>query len=220
MQTLLSLILAMVALLTLTAPAQTLNWGSEVFSDLRDSDGNVWDNSYVIELGAFNAGFDPTQANVQDWLTNWNVFDQAAYSQADGYFTGTTQMMDNGTSSSPWLTAGATSFAGLEAYIWIRSGDLPVPGSQWLVTRASSWVFSSPIPGCCDNSLPTEWSVSDLGTEVPKWGGQGSIDGPGTHTYNDPSTLQTFTFIPEPSSSLLTALTIVGLLLRRNRSLI
>ena len=218
MQNLITRVLALVALLTLTTHAQTINWGSEAFSDLRDSDGNVWDSSYVIELGAFKAGFDPTEGTAQNWLSNWNVFDRASYSEANGYFTGSTEMTDSGTSSSPWLPPGALSFAGLDAYIWIRKGDLAVPGSQWLVTRASTWVFSTPTPGCCDNSLPTEWSVSDLTSEVPKWGQQGTVEGPGFHTFSGSSTLQSFTFVPEPSSALLTALAATSFLLRRSRT--
>lgn len=217
MQSIVTRVLSLVALLTLAAHAQTINWGSEAFSDLRDSEGTAWDNAYVFELGAFNAGFDASEGTEQDWLANWNVFDRASYSEANGYFTGTTQMQDDGTSNSPWLTSGAPSFAGLEAFIWIRKGDLTVPGSEWLVMHASTWVFPTPTLGCCDNNLPTEWSVSDLTAEVPKWGRQGTVEGPGAHTYSGSSTLQTFTFVPEPSSALLTALATTVLLLRRNR---
>ena len=44
-------------------------------------------------------------------------------------------MLDDGTSNSPFMH-GAPSFEGLDAYIWIRKGDQPVEGSEWLLTRA------------------------------------------------------------------------------------
>jgi hypothetical protein len=218
MKTTLCRLLACLAFSTATGWSQTVNWGSEVFSDLRDSNGVTLDDLFVFEIGAFADGFTPTEANTGEWLDNWYVFDRAGYNEAAGYFTGTTQMTDTGRSTSPWLSApDGESFEGLDAFLWIRKGDQPVPGTEWLVVSAQDWKFPTAIPGCCDNELPVEFSVSDLSNEIPKWGRQGSIQGPGEYTVTSAAyTLQTNTFIPEPSAALLGLLSTV-LLLRRRR---
>lgn len=220
MKTTLIRILASTALLTAVAPAQTINWGSEVFSDLRDSNGLTLDDLYVFEIGTFDPGFSPLETNTTDWLESWNVFDRASYNESLGYFTGTTEMTDAGLSTSPYLAADIPSFEGLDAYLWIRKGDLPVPGSEWLVVRAADWAFPTAIPGCCDNGLPVEWSVSDLaGSDTPAWGNQSGVQGPGEYTYTGPSTLQTYTFVPEPGSAVLLALSAaIATFARRRRN--
>ena len=224
MKTILIRLLAAATLLGANATAQTINWGSEVFSDLRDSNGLTLGDLYVFEIGAFDSGFDPTapplETNPDLWLEHWNVFDRASYNQSLGYFTGSTEMTDAGLSASPYLAADIPSFEGLSAYLWIRKGDQPVPGSEWLVVRAADWTFPSAVPGCCDNSLPVEWSVSDLsGSNTPAWGAQGTVTGPGEHTNSGPSTLQTYTFVPEPGAPILLALSAaIATFARRRRN--
>lgn len=224
MKTTITRLLACAVLLTATANAQTINWGSEVFSDLRDSNGLTLDDLYVFELGAFDPGLDPAveplATNLDSWLNHWNVFDRASYNQSLGYFTGTVEMTDAGLSNSPWLNADIPSFEGLDAYIWIRKGDTPVPTSEWLVVRAADWTFPNAIPGCCDNTLPVEWSVSDLtASDTPAWGAQGPVTGPGEYTYGGPGTLQTHTFplVPEPATALLLPILSLTTALRRRR---
>lgn len=211
---------AAVVLLVSASPlaAQQLNWGSEIGSSLVDSTGAVLDHTFVFELGTFASGFTPAVGNVDDWAANWLVFDQASYNSGLGYFTSTVLMEDDGTSDSPFATLGAPSFEGLDAFLWIRNDDDPVEGSEWLLTRADSWVFPNAIPGCCDNGVPIEWSVSDLEiANVPVWGNQDGIEGAGAYTTTGGYTLQTYTFVPEPGSLLLTVM--AGCLaLRRKRN--
>jgi hypothetical protein len=210
----------------LPSGAQQLNWGSAAFSDFADSRGAVLDNTFVFEIGAFNAGFVPNSTNIDSWQSNWKVFDRAAYNGIEqpvddgisGYITGTARMLDNGRSDSLFMTPGAPSFEGLSGYLWVRKGDNPVPGSEWLLTRANAWVFPTAIPGCCDNDTPFEWAISDMGGgDVPKWGKQGVVAGPGE--FMDPSahTLQTYTFVPEPSSAVMVLLAGSVMVLRRRR---
>ena len=224
MKTTITRLLACAALLTAGARAQTINWGSEVFSDLRDSNGQTLGDIYVFEIGAFDPGMDPASeplsTNLDAWLDHWNVFDRASYNGSLGYFTGTVEMTDAGLSNSPWLNADIPSFEGLDAYLWIRKGDTPVPGSEWLVVRAANWTFPTAIPGCCDNSLPAEWSVSDLTpANTPAWGAQGPVTGPGEYTYGGATTLQTHTFpvVPEPSAALAFAALALSSIARRRR---
>ena len=222
------LIACLGGLAVLKASAQQLNWGSSVFSDLVDSKGDALENTFVFEIGAFNPGFTPTLSNLLDWRSNWQVFDRAAYNGIEepvddgifGYFTGTARMLDDGRSDSAFMTPSALSFEGLSGYLWIRKGDDPVAGSEWSLTRANNWVFPNAIPGCCDNDTPFNWSTSDLTeADVPLWGRQGKISGPGEVSNSGIHTLQTYTFVPEPSSFLM-LLSASGLLMVRRRSIV
>ena len=207
--------------------AQQIDWGSEIFSNLVDSEGNTLDDTFVFQLGAFDAGYNPVDYDPDDWLDHWQVFDQADYNGIEdplddgiwGYYTSTANMESDGTSDSPDESPGATSFEGRQAYIWIRNGDNPEPGTEWLLVTTSTWVYPTANPGCCGNGLPLEWSSSDLtGSDVPLWGSQGGVTGSGEYTVTGPYTQQTFTFaVPEPSAVLLIGMSGAFLVGRRKR---
>jgi hypothetical protein len=218
--------LAVMAVLVASGHARTLNWGSVVDSKLVDSHGVTLDGTFDFELGAFAAaplGWVPSVGNTSEWFSYWKIFDRAGYSAADGYFTSKVLINADGTSNSSVADAG--SFAGLDAYLWIHDDALPTLGGEWLLARDPSWTFPAASPGCCDNALPIEWSVSDLGLDdTPVFGTQGGVSGPGSRTYEGPSTLQTHTLsptggeglLPEPSSALLVlGLGVLALLDRR-----
>lgn len=219
---------ALVALLGIclvgnTAHGQTINWGSVMLSDLADSDGRTLDDTYTFELGAFVPDFMPSETNINDWVSHWRVFDRAEYNGIEhpvddgyyGYFTGAVQMTEGGHSSSSYADVGL-NFENLDAYVWIRNDPRPQPGTEWLLVRAPSWAF--PIYDCCETN-PLEWSVSNLTPgDVPLYGKQGGTLGPGVFTDATGHTLQTYTFIPEPSSAMLLSLTGSLMLLRRRRA--
>jgi hypothetical protein len=215
--------------------AQTLNWGSENFSSFTDSKGDVLlDNMFVFELGAFDPAFVPDATNTSSWLSNWRVFDSADYSQTNGTFGSTVEMLRDpvnpGVVTSNYSGASSINFSGLTAYLWIRNSNDPVEGSEWLLTRADNWTFPVEGSDCCGKGL-VEWSVSDLDTgDVPIWGRQSELDvssnpvyvstGFGVYTSNTPSNLQTFTFVPEPSAPLLAVIAGIGLVVRRRRDIL
>lgn len=199
------------------AHSQTLDWGNEVFDYLTDSSGAALNNTYVFELGAFDAGFTPTVSNVNDWVSHWNVFDRATFSESLGYFASSVQMTADGGSNSAWLTPGFGSFEGLSAYLFIRNGDLPVPLAEWLLARSSTWVFPTVDPECCPSGLPIQWSVSDLESDTPVFGGQSGNQGGGSVSSPGNSSLQTHTFVPEPTAALLVALGGLAAIARRRR---
>ncbi|MGB6222341.1 hypothetical protein [Haloferula sp.] len=206
--------------------AQNLNWGSVIYSDLVDSEGQVLDQTYVFQMGAFVGGFVPDETNTSDWLSNWQVFDAADYNGLEdpddgifGYFTSSAGMMDDGLSDSPDQSSLASSFEGLDAYLWIRNSDLDAPGSEWFLGRAGDWIFPMAVPGCCDNDGVLEWSTSDLlAGDVPVWGSQGGTVGNGEYSVNGSDTLQTFTFVPEPSTAMFVVMFGTLMILRRRRS--
>lgn len=210
------LVSAVTLALGVASQGQTIDWGSPDGIDIVDSSGNVLDNTFIFELGAFTNSFVPEQNNYNDWFGFWKVFDRADYNQLDGTFASSVLMQSDGTSNSAFLTPGAGSFEGLDAYIWIRNSDDPIPGSEWFLVRAESWVFPEYDPDCC-GGFPLKWSISDLtSTDVPEWGSQSGIVGPGVRTDTDVYEIQTHTFVPEPSSLMLVFLG-SGLLMRRRR---
>jgi len=205
--------------------AQTLDWGTPFGTDIVDSNGTPIDSLYVIEIGAFEDGFTPDETNVSSWLTNWRVFDSATYNSGLMFFTGQASMNDDGTSTSPTSTS-TFDFQGLNAFLWIRKGDQPVEGSEWLLTRSVSsdpeknWVFPNAVPGCCDHDTNFQWSVSNLdGDDIPQWGNQGGVYGPGVFSTTGPYTLQTYTFVPEPGVPLMVLASSAVLFSRRRRPL-
>lgn len=200
-----------------TAHSQTLDWGNSVFDYVRDSEGQNLSNAYVFEIGAFDLGFTPDESNVDEWVDHWNVFDRATYNEEYGYFASSVQMTPDGGSNSQWLTPGSGSFEGLEAYLFVRNGDLPVPFTEWLLTRASTWIFPNADPSCCPTDLPTQWSVSDIEDETPVWGAQDGIVGGGISGNPVPDGLQTHTFVPEPAAFMLLALGGLVSVIRRRR---
>ena len=211
-----------VALVTPRAHAQTLNWGDQFGDVLTDSEGNMLDENFTFELGAFVSGFVPSEHPVDQWIANWRMFDTAEFNALDGYFIGEEVIQNNVTSDNPFADPG--TFAGGIAYLWIRDNDLPVPGSEWLLVRADEWIFPATGGDCC-NGDTIEWSITDLDggitPDMPEWGRQGNAVGPGSYDTNTSATsnLQTFTFVPEPSTALLAAIAGLGMALRRQRSM-
>ena len=218
---------AVISLLTAAAHGQTINWGSEAFSTLVDSQNRQLGlfDTYTFELGTFSSGFDPMVSNPLLWLANWRVFDAAEYNRANGYFTSTVEMNDNGSSASA-DRSDALPFTGA-AYVWIRNAGVAQSlTTEWLLVRNSSWSFPAPNSHCCDPDLPVEWSVSDLtGIDVPVYGAQKdeAIAYQNGLISSQPAAqvgpyLQTATFAPVPelsSSVLIMVLGVLGLLDRR-----
>jgi hypothetical protein len=198
------------------AQAQTLNWGNVIGEPIVTSTGSPIDQTFVFQLGAFDAGFIPEFSNADQWLQNWRIFDTASYDGDFGFSTATAYIQNGVTSAEPG--ASTMSFAGLDAYIWIRDSDDAVEGSEWLLTRASTWSFPSTGGGCCDTTV-VEWSVSDLDSSTtPVIGGHHGVVGPGVFTPPSSTTgLQTHTFIPEPSSVLSAILAGLLIVMHRRR---
>lgn len=211
----LAVLTACLLLLAAGADAQTFNWGNAVFDTIVDSGGNpVNPATFTFELGAFTEGFDPANATYQEWIENWQVFDTADYNPLTSQFGSTAYMQPDGTSP---LDPGGFSFLNQQAYLWIRNGDDPLPGTEWLLVTTDSWMFPAAADDpCCPKSLPYEWFASDLtGTDVPLYGSQGGIPGEGEHTDSGTYTLQTYTFVPEPAAVSLLGLAGLAALRRR-----
>ena len=207
-----------VAVFCAVVPARAevvFNWGSPVYSTLRDSYGNPLDASYTFQLGAFDPSFTPTAGNVALWEANWKVFDQADFNVDFEFFQSTVDMLDDGTSTSAFAEPDY-DFRGLDAYVWgFKNPSTYGTGMEWVWFRAPSWTFPLSFdPG--PPVTPTDWSTSDLvAGDVPLWGRQGTAVGLGYASAPGISglyTLQTYTLnigpepIPEPSTIIVAAL--------------
>ena len=200
-----------------------INWGSLDESVIVDSQGNVLTNdpNLRFDLGAFREGFTPTESNVNDWYDNWFTFDSATYNPAGGVFVGQYTMYDNFNdgdfdSNDPTFGLGISR----DAYIWVYNSTDPVPGTEWFIARAINWAFPTLADDCCNNDIPIQWSMSDLeiDTTTPLWGNVFGREGSGEReTMISNADLQTYTFIPEPSSALLLLLAGLFGVTRRSR---
>ena len=230
-------ILPLVLVLGTPVSAAQINWGCEVDSVFLDSMGQPLNAQFAIQLGYFESvlgvPFVPTASNASQWSAQWKIFDQATYYPDNaagygfGYFTSSASLLANGKSSSSFADNDlGVDFSNQSAYIWMHNTETPGPTAEWFLGRSATasgntaaWNFpAKPADDCCDTAV-AEWSMSDLDTgDTPVYGKQKAQTGAGvfTNTTNN-STAQTFTFVPEPSSSLLLALGGVVLTFRRRR---
>jgi hypothetical protein len=193
-----SSILALACLiLSAKAGAQTIQWGSSMFTTFEDSQGVTLDASYNFELGTFDNSFVPTLFNVDDWASNWRVFDTAVYNAALGVFSSTADMTPSGGSASPTGDA-SFDFQNLQAYIWIYNFNTPGPDTEWHLAAHNDWIFPEALEECCNNQPPVQWEINQ--TVEP----------------DDPIT--TVPVVPEPSGALLVSIIGVLAILRRRRT--
>lgn len=170
-------------------------------------------------------------------MNNWQVFDAVTDPDtdasgpkgagADGFisstgtnarFVGTGFLQSDQTSSSEDANGVDAFLAGQQAYVFIRSGDTPTPGTEWLLyTSTSGEVWEYPAVSGGQQSTPLSWFAGEADSAI--WGAVNGGNGPnGERT--DLSTdfvLRTHTFVPEPSSALLLFLGSV-FLVRRKRA--
>jgi hypothetical protein len=200
------------ALGTLSGHSQTLDWGSLTNSTIVDSQGILLDplnDSFLFQLVSFDPLFIPSESNISDWSSSARVFASAQYSYNStdlGYFTDTQNIQD--------VANYTTHFQGLTAYLMISNA---AQTEYFLATTSGGeWTFPTIEAGCCPTGITT-WSVSNLGTDTPIWGSQGTQHGGGIFDGSGgPYDLQLHA-VPEPSASMI-IITGCGLaLLRRHR---
>lgn len=195
--------------------AQTVNWGSPVFSDFRDSTGAPLDQGFNVQLGIFVNSFVPSAENAGEWAANWRTLDVAGFDASLGYATGTFDLLADGSSSSPGASPG-TFFSGM-AYVWVfDTADLSGGSAEWFLARSDAWVLPEAGGDCCGGT-PIQWSTSDLANkDVPVVGAHGNIIGGGTASAPGFYDFQTYVVIPEPTALAFLAISF-GIGMRRRR---
>jgi hypothetical protein len=218
--------------------ATTINWGTyfSVSSYLYDSGGASLTDDFIFELGSFGTGFTPTESNMDQWLTNWKIFDRATapigngFDSASGTVAASAVLETDFTTDNAALSQLNTFAEGEQAYIWVykdtfgNSSPSPslVPGFQWALvtnnatdgTTTDDWLFPQPS-GHVASTL--EWRIEDA-TASP-FGGLNDTQSAGDFTSTPPAfVLQTHTApVPEPAGVLFLGVTGLAFLIRRRR---
>jgi hypothetical protein len=200
--------------------AETFSWGSAFRSILVQANGQPMDGNFVFELGAFNAGFIPTENNLTLWNQNWRLLDQAdsstsEYVPANGVF-----------GSSASLTTNSNFAVGTQMFIWGHNGKSILPATEWVLLTNG--------PGETPSNTSDNWTMPRVtssinsiiyyrvsGATVPVFGGINSTQGPGGYSAA-PGTfaLQShwvMSQVPEPGTVALVALGLIGGCVRRQR---
>jgi hypothetical protein len=213
------------------AQARTVFWGGPTGAVLYQSDGvTPVDSSFTFQLGSFEVGFDPTTQSVENWASNWRVFDQAAYNDSTQFFQSTALMNEFGQSNG--VNANTSfDFRSQRLYLWVYDSNVfnpQTPTNEMALFTGDSWVLPSTGNPCCGgDSLPLQLYVENMtaaitgnvdpdfdGNGVPIVGSIGSSTQPGT-VYDFQT--HSITAIPEPSLGVLSMLGFVAMILRRKR---
>lgn len=196
--------LAALAILSSTGLAATINFGSQVPSTGKYSNGTDWlvDGSFHFEVGVFSAGFTPTLVNVSEWLSNWTLANMVG--------PGTTTWIDDGGDTTFNGGGGYTTNVGpwaIGSHIYLWGFDTRANGAnQWiLLQNSSNWlaVDSSTIS-------PQAFQTFDSGTSTVI----GSVNGTG-----DSFQSASVNVVPEPSTWMIFLFGSALLLLFRLRSI-
>ena len=200
-KTILTITLVAAAAIT-TVSAQSVNWGNTPGDINLQSDGTSFlDGTFTFELGTFNSGFVLGNESPDTWGDAWNAIDVATYIPGDGYF-------------SDLHVFETDTYAGQQGYIFIYNNLNGDETSEWFLTTNTNWIIPSSAGG--QIGLPLEWRIFNA-TSVP-YGQTPSDTGEGEGT--PPSsgyTLQTFTFVPEPGTTLLFGVLLSSIFFRRSR---
>jgi hypothetical protein len=182
--------------------AQSVNWGNTPGDVNLQSDGtSILDGTFTFELGTFDSGFILSNESPDTWGSAWNAIDVATYVPNDGYFSELHVFEDN-------------TYAGQQGYIFIYNYLNGDDSSEWFLTTNSNWVIPSSSGG--QIGLPLEWRVFNASVveygQTPDDIGEGEGTPPsGTYA------LQSFTFVPEPSTTLLFGALLGSIFFRRSR---
>lgn len=202
------------------AQAGTIHWGNALGDSFYSSTGSQisttdLSSQFKFELGVFEAGFTPNGTNVNLWTSKWKKLDSASYGV--GSFAGSVTLGSGG------ILDGDTSepvsiFAGQQAYIWVYNGLSLTPGSEWSLVSNTNWILSDSSGQVASTQslfLSNPGTTATFGQEQ----GDGTLStgaGYASNPLNSGFQIQTYSFIPEPSTMAL-LFSGMGLLWRRRR---
>jgi|JI6StandDraft_1071083.scaffolds.fasta_scaffold00569_12 hypothetical protein len=228
----LALFVAMAWMMSGSARASTVFWGSPFNSVLLTSNAQPLDGSFSFEMGTFGS-FVPTFQNVDLWSSNWKIIDRAfdptpadpndgdpeGWNVVDQFFVGTVVHDSLGHSDSPYAGPTDVFAQGEKVYLWVFNDKANIPGTEWaLVTNtggtgdpAREWE----VPDPNDIMGSHDWQLEDADTAII--GGLNDVQGDGFF-FSSPGTFSLQTaVVPEPGSALLLAASAFCFYTRRRR---
>lgn len=142
---------------------------------------------FTIELGGFAGGFIPTEANVEQWVSNWQVFDavtdpdtdtsgprgetadvfESGPGTTDGRFVGTGFLEVDQTSSSEDANGVDAFGPNQQAYVFIRNSDSTDELAEWLLYTSQSsddWEYPTVTGG--QTEMPSSWFLGEADTAI------------------------------------------------------
>jgi hypothetical protein len=217
----------LIALAFLAAPAHAYLafWRGDEGDIMVDSSGVALDGSYKFEVGQFVSGFAPTVHNLDQWATNWVIFDRAEQAGFDGWYPSIQEVntaanyTNTFNSDSDDANPSSTFAQGSQLYLWVYNDLSITPGSEWLLATddpLSTHAFRNwELPGAVDMNGSGTWHTQDL--SIPFFGSINGVTGPGEYSSTPNSFRLQTAAVPEPSALLL-SLAALPLFLRRRRS--
>lgn len=226
------------ALVSTQLHGQTVAWGSSAnFTPISfTSDGTVDNEVLKWDLGYFTAGYTPDQTNYATWAANWNVVATDRYRDFGGIWALSVNTLDVGP-----IAAGRQMYM----FAYNDLGAIGTPSGEALLFREDGLLFPT-VPNqvtfdIADNPLDDGFEFNgqpandDAFTVI--WGqvdrsiyaaggmlvGGGFVTDLKTDSNRQPANdgnatfeMQSFTWVPEPSTALLSVLGAL-MLLRRSR---
>ena len=205
------------ALGSVSSRADSISFGTQLGSNLYESDGvTKLDGTFTFQLGVFD-GFTPTASNTSLWDANWKPYDRAidgeGFNPASGFVNHTTTLKSDGTAVAPFDLDGYVFF-NQQPYVWVFNDKVGYANSEWALYTDAAWSF--PGSSAANNVTTHSFRVEDAGTVVFGGINDTSSDG-GTATFVPATFTIQLHAVPEPTVGGLLVLTFGGALLRRNR---
>jgi len=128
------------------AHGNKLSWFCDEADDKLDSYGQPMNAGYEFQLGVFDAGFEPSAANITSWFAHWNPADSAQYDPGKTRFAGFYEVEDN---PAPFL---------VNAKAWVFGRRTSETGSEWILFRKATWLWPAPDQM---NPFTIDWNAKD-----------------------------------------------------------
>lgn len=197
----------------------TINFGSAPFGTNLKSDDSAMDTSFTFELGTFAGGFDPTDANTDQWLANWVAVQDSGGSTLSGavvpYDTITVLgLPSDGFNSSVALDHNNTPFEiGSQGYIWGYDNTSLDGEADWLLFTNTDWTFKDGSPDAL--SFTEAWDIGAADEAVV--GDINFFDNEGDFISMQAESVGTPPVVPEPSTAVILGAAFSMFCMRRRR---
>lgn len=170
--------------------SQTINWGNPTpgFQNYQSDGTSNWSAGFNFDFGVFQSPFDPALNPPNLWAAEWITLDTATYNAGAGVF------------ADSWIPQN-NDYLGQQGYIFVYNNMTADETTEWFLVSNPAWVI--PASGQGQSGMKLDWIVSQASSvlygQTSTETGDGEQGGPPPGGFS----LQSFTFVPEPSTTLL-----------------